>query len=325
MSNRFLIRYTIFGLLLLVSGAVIFYYALPDNSYHPMARDNTAWEVPDITALPSSPESELINYGKELIVNTAHYLGPRGCVGKMSNGMNCQNCHLQAGTRLNGNCFALVAGSYPKFKPRSGRLESIEFRVNDCMERSLNGKKLDSGSKEMRAMVAYLKWLGKGVPVKNELKGMGIPLLPYLSRAASPDNGKSAYNNKCLRCHGMNGEGVIKPDSTGWVYPPLWGTESYNVSAGLYLISKLAGYIKYNMPFTEYVQEAQVSDDEAWDIAAYICSRPRPEKFFANDWPVKATKPVDFPYPPYSDSFTMSQHKYGPFGIIKKAKEKAIK
>ena len=325
MSNRFLVRYTIFGLLFLVSGAVIFYYSLPDISYPPVLMEKTDWDVPDISALPSTPEAATIRYGKELIVNTSHYLGPGGTVGKMSNGMNCQNCHLQAGTRLNGNCFALVAGSYPKFKPRSGRLESIEFRVNDCMERSLNGKKLDSGSNEMRAIVSYLKWLGKNVPVKNELKGMGIPQLPFLSRAASPENGKSDYNNKCMRCHGINGEGVIKPDSTGYVYPPLWGSESYNVSAGLYLISKLAGYIKYNMPFTDNGQEPQVSNEEAWDIAAYICSRPRPEKFFTKDWPVRASKPVDYPFPPYTDSFPVRQHKYGPFGIIKKEKEKAGK
>ena len=325
MSNRFLIRYTIFALLFLITGAVIFYKCLPDIKYSIPSEDKTVWQVPDINSMPPGSEGALIRYGKDLIINTAHYLGPRGNVAKMSNGMNCQNCHLQAGTRLNGNCFALVANSYPKFKPRSGREESIEFRVNDCMERSLNGKKLDSSSREMQAMVAYLKWLGKDVPKKNELKSMGIAQLPFLPRAASPDQGRIAYNNKCLRCHGAKGEGLARPDSTGYIYPPLWGPNSYNLSAGIYLISKLAGYIKYNMPFTDYSEEPQVSDEEAWDIAAFINSQPRPEKFFVNDWPVKASKPVDFPFPPYFDSFSQSQHKYGPFGIIKKEKEKTGK
>ena len=148
MSNRFLIRYTIFALLFLITGAVVFYHSLPDIKYPVPSVDKTLWQVPDLNSMPSGAEGALIRYGKDLIINTAHYLGPRGSVAKMSNGMNCQNCHLQAGTRLNGNCFALVANTYPKFKLRSGREESIEFRVNDCMERSLNGKKLDSSSRE---------------------------------------------------------------------------------------------------------------------------------------------------------------------------------
>jgi cytochrome c len=33
-----------------------------------------------------------------------------------------------------------------------------------------------------------------------------------------------------------------------YTYPPLWGANSYNSGAGLYRISRFAGYIKYNMP-----------------------------------------------------------------------------
>lgn len=325
MSNRFLKRYIVFVTLFLITGAVALYYSLPDISNHPTVKEAGIWDPPDISNLPNTAEAALVRYGKELIANTALYLGPKGTVGTMSNGMNCQNCHLQAGTRVNGNCFALVACSYPKFKARSGLQESIEFRINDCMERSLNGRKLDSNSREMRAFVSYLKWLGRDVPKKNELKGMGIPQLPFLSRAASPASGKTGYANKCQRCHGINGEGLLKSDSSGYLYPPLWGQNSYNMSAGIYLISKLAGYIKFNMPYTDFAQEPQVSDDEAWDIAAYICSQPRPEKYFAADWPVKASKPVDYPFPPYADSFSPIRHKFGPFAAIKKEKEKAGK
>jgi thiosulfate dehydrogenase len=59
------------------------------------------------------------------------------------------------------NNFLTVASTYPKFRERSGRLESVEWRINECMQRSLNGEPLDSLSKEMKAMVAYIKWTGK--------------------------------------------------------------------------------------------------------------------------------------------------------------------
>src|SRR6218665_1139638 len=95
-------------------------------------------------------EKEKIRYGRELIAHTAQYLGPNGSIRQMSNGMNCQNCHLQAGTQPWGNNYFAVYSTYPRFRARSGTKESIVKRVNDCLERSLNGKALDSTSYEMQ-------------------------------------------------------------------------------------------------------------------------------------------------------------------------------
>jgi len=116
--------------------------------------ERSDWQPPDTLSIPHSENGELILYGRELIMNTAKYLGLKGSVAKISNGMNCQNCHLQAGAQLFSNPFSAVASTYPKFRDRSGRIESIEYRINECMERSLNGKKMDSLSREMVAMVA---------------------------------------------------------------------------------------------------------------------------------------------------------------------------
>ena len=194
----------IIGLLLLAAGIVIFYLCKSGNTRLVKPAVSNTWHFPDTNTLASTAGAELIRYGRELIINTAAYLGPKGIVKHISNGMNCGNCHLEAGTRLNGNCFAMVASTYPKFRNRSGKLESIEYRVNDCMERSLNGKKLDSLSREMKAMVAYIKWLGKDVPKNVRLKGIGIPEVPLLKRAASVDSGGSVYLKNCSRCHGAN-------------------------------------------------------------------------------------------------------------------------
>jgi len=61
------------------------------------------WAPPDSLSIPQTPEGDLIRYGRELVAHTAVYLGPQGKVMQVSNGMNCQNCHLEAGTKLWGN------------------------------------------------------------------------------------------------------------------------------------------------------------------------------------------------------------------------------
>jgi len=285
---------------------------------------DSEWHVPDINLLPHSEEGDLIRYGKELIVNTSTYLGPKGKVAQITNGMNCENCHIEAGTRAYGNSFAAVSTTYPKFRGRSGRVETIEFRIKDCMERSLNGTSVDSSSKEMKAMTAYLKWLGKDVKKNEKTAATGTLEITFMNRAADPEKGKIIFENNCQRCHGSNGAGVTFPDSTGYIYPPLWGDHSYNVSAGLYRIIGLASFIKYNMPFGPQQLPPQLTDEDAWDVAAFIASQPRPEKRFAGDWPKLEAKPIDSPFGPYPDHFSDLQHKYGPFLPIKEATEKQI-
>ena len=280
------------------------------------------WTPPDSIAIVSSPEAKLILYGQELVSHTSRYLGPKGSVINVSNGMNCQNCHLQGGKKFFGNNFSAVASTYPKFRDRSGTIEQIEKRVNDCIERSLNGKSLDDGSLEMKAFVAYIKWVGKDVPLKMVPQGSGLPELPTMDRAANPTAGAKLYNDKCLRCHGSNGKGLISPDGLEWIYPPLWGERSFNTGAGILRLSRMAGYLKMNMPNDARMDSTQLLDEEAWDIAAYISSMPRPVKDLSHDWPDIATKPVDHPFGPYADEFSEVQHRYGPFSPILDSRKK---
>ncbi len=262
-------------------------------------------------------QRKMIIYGQDLIANTSRYLGPHGSVKQTSNGMNCQNCHLDAGTRPWGNNYGAVASTYPKFRERSGTIESIPKRVNDCIERSLNGETLDTSGYEMRCIIAYIQWLGNNVKKGEKPKGAGITELPYLNRAASPQNGKIVYNQKCQRCHADNGEGLKQLNNVSYTYPPLWGEYSYNTGAGLYRLSRFAGYVKDNMPFNEAKHGATIlTDEEAWDVAAFVNSQPRPVADLSKDWPNLSAKPIDHPFGAYTDSFSEQQHKFGPFQPI---------
>jgi thiosulfate dehydrogenase len=286
--------------------------------------DPGIWQAPDSTLIPVSPDGDVIRYGRALISHTAKYLGPKGKVRRMSNGMNCQNCHLEAGTKPFGNNYAAVASTYPKFRGRSGVIETIEKRVNDCIERSLNGKTLSENSVEMGAIIAYFRWLGKDVKKGTRPPGTGISALPFLDRPADPVKGKMVYTKHCVLCHREAGTGFKSPDSAEWKYPPLAGPSSYNTGAGLFRLSKFAGYVKSNMPKGTTYENPVLSDEEAWDVAAYVNSLPRPEKRFAGDWPDVSKKPYDHPFGPYADTFSELQHKYGPFDVIRDVAKKEV-
>lgn len=302
----------------------------------------SAGKQPGATAVPDSSwtapslftdqelegkDRELVIYGEDIIAHTSRYFGPRGSVAPISNGMNCQNCHLNAGKKNWGNNYSAVYSTYPKFRDRSGSLESVYKRVSDCFERSLNGSAPDSNSREYQAIYAYIKWLGKDVKKGTKPTGSGIEKLSFLSRAADPEKGRLVYTAQCQSCHGPNGEGQLDLSGSNYDYPPLWGDHSYNAGAGLFRLSNFAGYIKSNMPFNQVSHEnPKLTTEEAWDVAAYVNSRPRPQKDLSGDWPDISKKPFDHPFGPYADGFTETEHKYGPFGpIIAKIKELAKK
>ncbi len=276
------------------------------------------WTAPSVDGESDAAKQKQLRYGKELIAHTSKYFGPAGTIEKnRTNGLNCQNCHLDAGTTYFGNNYAAVAATYPKFRARSGGIENVYKRVNDCIERSLNGRALDTASEEMQAMVAYIQYVGRGVPKGKAPEGSGIKKLPLLNRPADPNRGKIVYEAQCQSCHQADGRGLIAQGAAEFTYPPLWGALSYNDGAGLYRLSNFAGYVKYNMPQGARHDAPILTDEEAWDVAAYVNSQPRPKKDIRADWPDISSKPFDHPFGPFADGFSAKQHKFGPFGPIK--------
>lgn len=283
----------------------------------PAASEEKFWQAVPIDEEKDPSKKELLVYGKELVAHTSKYLGPKGTVSRSTNGMNCQNCHLEAGTKVYGNNYGSVFSTYPKFRARSGTKEDIYKRINDCFERSLNGKALLKESKEMKAIAAYIQFIGANVEKGKKAEGSGLKELAFLDRAADAEKGKLVYSTKCQSCHMPNGAGVLLADGSEYTYPPLWGRNSYNDGAGLYRVSNFAEYVKYNMPLGVSHQNPALSDEEAWDVAAFVNSQARPHISTPKDWPDPSKKPIDHPFGPYADSFSEKQHKLGPFKPIK--------
>ena len=322
MNRNFIVIIPILGTLVLGILFLSWYFMshpLTASSGYAPAASAVAF-APSLALLPDNDSGRQIRYGHELVANTAQYLGPKGSVAHLTNGMNCQNCHLNVGTMPWGNNYMAVAATYPKFRERSGTVESIEKRVKDCFNRSLNGKAPADDSREMKAMVAYIKWVGSGIKKGVKPNGSGLHELAWMSRAADADKGLIVYHEQCERCHKADGEGLKDPATELYIYPPLWGKHSYNIGAGLYRLSRFAGYVKDNMPFGTDYTKPQLTDEEAWDVAAFVNAQPRPGMDLSQDWPRLAAKPADHPFGPFADTFSEVQHKFGPWQPIKKAK-----
>ncbi|MBC7510694.1 MAG: cytochrome C, partial [Ferruginibacter sp.] len=88
----------------------------------------------------------------------------------------------------------------------------------------------------------------------------------------------------------------------------------------MYRIINFAGFVKNNMPFGATYQSPQLTDEEAWNVAAFVNSQPRPHKEQSKDYPNVSKKPNDLPFGPFADLFSAKQHKYGPFEEMVKAK-----
>jgi thiosulfate dehydrogenase len=74
----------------------------------------------------------------------------------------------------------------------------------------------------------------------------------------------------------------------------------------------------HNMPIGTAFNAPVLTDEQAYDVAAYIVSQRRPEKAnLDKDFPVRLQKPIDTPYGPYFDGFGLEQHTYGPFDPIR--------
>jgi thiosulfate dehydrogenase len=231
----------------------------------------------DPNTLPPSAENDLIRFGRELVVNTAMHIGPSAASPEArfaGNNLACTNCHINAGLEPFAAPFVSTFTSYPLVV--DDRYLTLVARINGCMTRSMNGKALPDHSREMDAIVSYIKFVGKGAPQDVRVEGMGLKVLKPAEETPSVARGTAIYATACARCHGNDGLGQKKPGTEpGYLVPPLWGSDSFNSAAGMNQPAIAAAFIRAKMP---YYGLPELSRQEAWDVAALLASKPRPER-----------------------------------------------
>ena len=276
---------------------------------------------PDTSTIPHDDYGNMVRYGRDLVLNTAYYLGPDGTKGHyLGNKMNCTNCHLKAGTVPFGLNYFSSHARYPQYRGRENKVMTLPERVNNCIERPHNGNPMPLDSKEMIAIVTYMQWLAKNVPVGHRVNGDDGIEIAYPNRAADIANGQKIFAMHCSSCHGNNGEGQFNGDSSTYVYPPLWGKYAFERGSSMHRVLKMARFVKANMPHLKATWDKPfLTDIEAIDVAAFVvCDsiHPRPEKSGLESYPNVKVKPIDYDEGPYLDNFSAHQHKYGPYQPI---------
>ena len=259
----------------------------------PQTTDETAFVTPRLANLLSAANADQVVRGMRLHLQTKALLPDN-----VGNALNCTSCHLNAGTVADGSPFVGVSAFFPGYAPRAGKEVTLEERINGCFRRSMDGKPLPVASPDMQAMVAYFDWMKMNTVAGDKVAGRGVGKVdPNIK--PDPENGKVVYAQQCAVCHGDNGEGLKHADGS-FVFPPLWGDESFNIGAGMARTYTAAAFVKRNMPigFHEKFPLGQggLSDQEAVDVAQYFSHQPRPDFVDkAKDWP-KGGKPVDARY-----------------------------
>lgn len=267
------------------------------------------------------PEAATVEYGRRLLRETALLMGPDHedpAMRYTGARLACASCHLETGTKPGTLSLMQTASRYPRPSPRDGGVRDLRDRINGCMLRSMNGRELPRDSIEMIAMEAYINQLGEIYDASSEGRRAASEPAAFAEpkRAADPVAGQVVYAERCAVCHGADGLGLratLDP-ADGYVFPPLWGPDSYNDGAGMHRVLTAAGFIKARMP----LGQPDLTDDQAFDVAAYINSHPRPAMSgLERDYPERPTKPVDSPYGPWADPFPAEHHKYGPYAEIR--------
>lgn len=276
--------------------------------------------VPQIEALPAGHYRDLVEYGRELSVRTFAHIGPEVQNPAMrfaGNNMACTSCHQADATKPYAMPWTGVSAVFPQYRGREDDISTVEERVNGCMERSMAGKALPLESREMKAFVTYIAFLSKNVPMGAKIEGAGMVQSKMPNRRADPQAGAKVYAQHCAHCHGENGQGMREGqvgDAKGYTFPPLWGADSFNNGAGMNRLIMATRFIKHNMPLGASADATILSDDEAYDVAAYILDKPRPVKAnLEKDFPARWNKPVDSAFPPYVLGASADQHRFGPF------------
>ena len=210
---------------------------------------------------------ELVRRGEAYFMNTKA-LAPE----YVGNEMNCINCHLDRGRKANSAPLWAAYPMYPAYRKKNNKVNTYAERLQGCFQFSMNGIAPPADSEILTALTAYSYWLSTGAPTGKPLPGRGFDEPQPPKGGYDIARGKLVYDAQCALCHGANGEGK-KVGATS-VFPPLWGKDSYNWGAGMHRVNTAAGFIQHNMPLG---RGETLSDEQAWDVAAYVNVHERPQ------------------------------------------------
>lgn len=229
---------------------------------------------PADASIPDDEFGAAVRRGREIFTNTG-----TAAADHVGNGLACSNCHLDGGRQpLSAPMWAAWV-TYPKYRSKNKQINTMEDRVMGCFNYSMNApgspsrKAPPHGDDIYRDLETYFYWLATGAPTNTKLEGVGFGSVKKPAGGYDLARGSEVFAANCAVCHGADGQG--QRDINGrTVFPPLWGPNSFNWGAGMARIDTAAAFVKHNMPLS---QPGKLTDQEAWDVAAYLDSHERPK------------------------------------------------
>ncbi len=217
--------------------------------------------------IPKNAFGALVRRGEAIFMNTKA-LAPE----YVGNQMNCINCHLDRGRKANSSPLWAAYSMYPAYRKKNNRVNTYAERLQGCFQFSMNGTAPPADSEIIAALTTYSYWLSTGATLGKSLPGRGFDEPPPPPGGYDIARGQKVYEAQCSLCHGKDGEG--QKVGVTYVFPPLWGNDSYNWGAGMHRINTAAGFIQHNMPLG---RGETLSNQQAWDVAAYVNMHERPQ------------------------------------------------
>lgn len=226
-----------------------------------------AFAPPELDAMPEGGFGDLVRKGHDIFTDT-----PTQAPEFVGNALRCSNCHLDAGRLANSAPLWGAWGRYPAYRAKTQKVNSYAERLQGCFMYSMDGKAPPLGHEVLSALEAYSFWMATGAPTNKALPGAGYPKSKKAPTTPDFARGAKVYTTNCAICHGADGLGQQVDGS--YVFPPLWGPDSYNWGAGMHQLDNAAAFIRANMPLG---RGGTLSEQDAWDVALYMNGHERPQ------------------------------------------------
>ena len=192
----------------------------------------------------------------------------------VGNGLNCVNCHLDDGRRPT--------------RPRCGRVRRISAvpRVNQqvntftlmleyCFRYSMNGTDAACRrARRHRASSAMRSGWPRAHPLARSSRVAAIAPCRSPHKPLDVDAATGVFASHCPMCHGANGAGLKAGDT--WVFPAAMGNAL--LQRGRRACTRSPSPRRSSRRRCPIEQGKTLTDQQAWDVAAYINSKPRPRR-----------------------------------------------
>lgn len=99
----------------------------PTQAPDDVAMADQSFAPPAESAIPAGPGGDAIRRGQAIFTATSAHAGRY-----VGNGMTCSNCHLDAGRKADAAPMWAAWVSYPAYRAKNGRVNTMEDRIRDC-------------------------------------------------------------------------------------------------------------------------------------------------------------------------------------------------